>query len=68
MVDVCDGSMGWPVVQAVGKGGEGAIVILTAVVCLGQTSPISLIIAKSVPETLLYVWYCILLIPKINAP
>ena len=29
MVDVCDGSMGWPVGQAVGKGGEGAIVILT---------------------------------------
>ena len=29
MVDVCDGSMGWPVGQAVGKGGEDAIVILT---------------------------------------
>ena len=29
MNDVCDGSVGWPGGQAVGKGGDGAIVILT---------------------------------------
>ena len=45
MVDVCDGSMGWPVGQAVGKGGEGhrsmtygegAIAIVIMTVFLGR--------------------------------